>query len=157
MSTFEDNHYRWRETFFVLFDSAGRPAARAVQQLLKKVNASFEITELREDEDGAFESVRVIAPNSCAALDVSYLCGEEVLEQGAELSEQMQDASMETDFNKVARLPACDARFDILHFEEVLDEDDDDVFDPSAMLLVVQALTRLTDGVAVDPQTGVLM
>src|SRR5262245_10997470 len=109
MSTFEDDRYRWRETFFVLFDSASRPQADAVEQMLKNINASFEITELREDEEGAFESVRVIAPNSCAALDVSYLSGEEVLEQGSELAEQMQDASMETDFNKVARLPACDA------------------------------------------------
>ncbi len=58
---------------------------------------------------------------------------------------------------KLNRLAGCDARFDILHFEEVSDGEEDETFDPSALLMVIEALARLTDGVAVDPQSGTIM
>ena len=55
------------------------------------------------------------------------------------------------------RLAGCDARFDILHFEEVSEEGEEETFDPSALLMVIEALAKLTDGVAVDPQSGTIM
>jgi hypothetical protein len=32
MSMFEDNRYRWRETYFVLFDAKNRPKLQTVSQ-----------------------------------------------------------------------------------------------------------------------------
>ena len=47
----------------------------------------------------------------------------------------------------------------MLHFEQVAedadeDADDDEMLDPSALLVVLGALARLTGGVAIDPQAG---
>ncbi len=159
MSTFENDRYRWRETYFLLFDSSKRPAMEQVQKLLKKVNRQFEFDNPRVDDDGGFESLTVLAPAAYAALDISYVDGEEVQEQTVELSREFRDsATSPEERGKLDRLAACDARFDILHFEEVSDDgDEEETFDPSALLMVVEALAKLTGGVAVDPQSGTIM
>jgi hypothetical protein len=159
MSTFENDRYRWRETYFLLFDSAKRPAMDQVQKLLKRVNRQFEVHNPRVDDEGGFESLTVLAPAACAALDISYVDGEEVHEHTVELRRDFRDsATSPEERGKLDRLAACDARFDILHFEEVLEEgDEDETFDPSALLMVIEALARLTGGVAVDPQSGTIM
>ena len=64
---------------------------------------------------------------------------------------------------KLARLPKCDARLDILHFEEIVggrssgEEEGDEMLDPSTLLNVLDALVRMTGGVGVDPQSGSVM
>lgn len=157
MSTFESGGYRWRETYFLLFDSAQRPTVERMQNLLEGLPGKLDLQNLRADDDGRFDSVTVVAPGTYSALDISYLEGEEVLEQAAEFLEQFQDAnSTSAEQEKLKRISACDSRFDILHFEEVVDEEDE-MFDPSALLLVVEALTELTEGVGVDPQSGTIM
>jgi hypothetical protein len=92
-------------------------------------------------------------------LDISYVDGEEVQEQTVELSREFRDsASSPDERSKLDRLTACDARFDILHFEEVSEDgEEEETFDPSALLMVVEALARMTGGVAVDPQSGTVM
>jgi hypothetical protein len=158
VSTFENDRYRWRETYFLLFDAAKRPSMEQVQKVLKKVNRQFEVHNPRTDDEGSFESVTVLAPAAYAALDISYVDGEEVQEQTVELSREFRDlASSPDERTKLDRLTACDARFDILHFEEVSDDGEEETFDPSALLMVVEALARITGGVAVDPQSGTIM
>ena len=45
-----------------------------------------------------------------------------------------------------------------MHFEQVIDGDEgDEMFDPSALLLVIEALTELTGGIGIDPQSGTLV
>jgi hypothetical protein len=64
------------------------------------------------------------------------------------------------DLDKLARIPHCDVRFDIMHFEQMTDDQIDEgeeMLDPSALLLVMDALVELTGGVGVDPQSGALM
>lgn len=160
MSSFEDSRYQWRETYFVLFQANRRPTVERIRKALAGLEGNFELRELRTDASGGFESVRLLAPDAYAALDISFVSGEEVLEQGAELADELKLATLdEADRQKVARLPKCDARFDILHFEELVEDEDDDegMLDPSALLLVIGALVELTDGIAVDPQSGTLV
>jgi hypothetical protein len=57
------------------------------------------------------------------------------------------------------RIKKYDGRFDVLHFEQVLeqtgeDAEEEEMLDPSALLVVLGALARLTGGVAIDPQAG---
>jgi hypothetical protein len=161
MSMFEDNRYRWRETYFVLFHSADRPTLGAVEQTLSGLNDHYELRDLRADEDGLAESLTLLSPDDFAALDICYTCGPEVLEQGADLADEVghalhRDGSQSLD----ERIRLCDARFDVLHFEEVPEQDDEDaeeMLDPSALLLVLEALAKITNGVAVDPQAGAPM
>jgi hypothetical protein len=93
-------------------------------------------------------------------LEIEYASGDEVREQVSTLKSEMRPGEG-VDGAKLARLPKCDARFEIMHFEQMVEEmpgdDADEVFDPSALLVVLDALIELTDGVGVDPQSGTLM
>jgi len=160
MSTFENDQYRWRETYFVLFESSKRPTLEKTQHTLTKLNSRFTLTNLSADESGRFESLTILSPDDFAALDVSYLEGAEVVEQAAELAEELETTDCRAeDRARLAQIRQCDARFDVLHFEQILNFEDemDDMLDPSALLVVLEALAKETDGIAVDPQAGTFL
>jgi len=157
---FENPEYRWRETYFVLFDGAHRPSLSRLKSALKKLGGRFQLGEVRSDEQGEFESLTLASPSDYAALDVSFVAGEEVQQQAAELGRELRGCAVdEVERAKVNLLRSCNARFDVMHFEQVGEDADaaDEMFDPSALLLVVTALARLTDGVGVDPQSGTIV
>jgi hypothetical protein len=162
MSTFERDNFQWRETYFVLFDADKRPTLARLEKALKSLNHRFEVSGGVADEEGRFESVTLLSPDDYAALDISYVAGDEVREQGAELYKELK-SSVADDHERaqLARLPKCDARFDLFHFEEitaaVTEDEPDEMLDPSALLVVLEALARLTKGVGVDPQSGTLL
>ncbi len=161
MSMFENDQYRWRETYFVLFPASRRPTLERLQQKLSRLNSRFALTNLSADESGRFESMTVLSPDDFAALDICYLEGQEVLEQGNELAEELETADCQAeDRDRLARLRRYDARFDVLHFEQLVsfeDEEPDDMLDPSALLVVLNALAEATEGLAVDPQAGTFL
>ncbi len=159
MSTFEDRGYKWRETYFVLFDSNRRPTLDALRDALEHLSGRFEILNPAADENGLVDSLTLHSPQDYAALDISYVEGAEVHEQGAALAKEMKGTAADaTEKAKIARLPKCNARFDVLHFEEVVDEDsEDEMLDPSALLLVLATLAKLTHGVGIDPSSGTVM
>ena len=163
MSMFENGRYRWRETYFVLFRSSNRPTLKAVEQTLSGLNDNYVLTNLSADDSGLCESLTLLSPDDFAALDVCYLGGAEVLEQGAELVEEIGPAACDaSEKDALERIKLCDGRFDVLHFEHVSEfpEDDDDpeeILDPAALILVLGALARLTGGIAVDPQAGSIL
>jgi hypothetical protein len=159
MSTFENNHYQWRETYFVLFDASRRPTLAAVEKKLGALGERFQLSVGQADEEGRFESITLRSPSDFSAVDISYVEGEEVLEQGAKFGEELSAAD-EQERKRIRRLPELDGRFDVMHFEEVvggeLGDEPDEILDPSALLAVMAALVELTDGVGVDPQAGAL-
>ena len=165
MSTFERDEFKWRETYFVLFDSCRRPTLKQVERVLKQLSSRFELSEGAADEDGRFESLTLLSPDDYAALDVSYETGPEVLEQNAVLYKEMKSsAADESERAKLQRILKLNARFDLMHFEQVSGEggnaggeDFDEMLDPSALLIVLEALVDLTKGVGVDPQSGTLV
>jgi hypothetical protein len=162
MSMFENDQYRWRETYFVFFDAAARPKLKAVEKLVDKLSGRFTITNTAEDETGTFESLTVVSPDDFAAMDICYLEGEEVLEQGIMLAEELESVGCQPDERETAkRILQCTGRFDVLHFEEITasrDGDDaDEMLDPSALLEVLEALERLVGGLAIDPQGGTMV
>lgn len=165
MSLFENDEYQWRETYFVLFDAARRPTAEILQETLQSLGERYRISEVQATEGGDFESLTVMSPDDYSAMDISYVGGEEVLEQVAELTKEMKasHASCEEKVS-LSRLPRCTARLDVYHFEERLssaayqDDEDEEVFmDPGALLAVLEKLAELCDGIVVDPQSGSLM
>jgi hypothetical protein len=160
MSTFENHDYKWRETYFVLFDSARRPNLEQVKTRLLKINPRFELTNGESDEAGHFDSITLRSPQDYAAMDISYVSGEEVSDQVDELERDLKGNIDASDRPKLNQLAQCDAKFDILHFEQVSDdeaEEEGEMLDPSALLSVMDALIELTKGVGVDPQSGSLM
>jgi hypothetical protein len=162
MSMFEDSHYRWRETYFVMFRSSHRPKLKKVQQALSTLNAHYQLINVRGDSQGRVDSLTLISPDDFAALDICYTDGAEVLEQGAALAQDLQPTVAEAGNEEVlSQLVQCDARFDVLHFEQVPEfpeeDEPDEMLDPSALLLVLSALAKLTDGIAIDPQAGAVL
>ena len=161
MSTFEDHSYRWRETYFVLFDAHKRPKLQAVAKAVQALNERFELRNLSADEHERIESLTVISPEDYAAMDICFTSGDEVREQAttlvADLKKSAGDTGLEVPEKK---LLSYNGRFDVLHFEridEATDEEEDEMLDPSALLVVLETLAKLTGGVAVDPQSGTII
>jgi hypothetical protein len=160
MTTFDTESFQWRETYFVLFKSAKRPTLAKVEATLRKLGSHYQLADPQQDESGSFESLTLFSPDDFAALDISYLDGEDVQEQVASLVDELRPGDG-VEPAKLALLPKCDARFDIMHFEQMIGapegEEGDEMLDPSTLLLVLDALAELTGGVGIDPQSGSLM
>lgn len=160
MSTFENHDYKWRETYIVLFHGERRPTLDKVQKSLAKLNSRFELVNPEADEDGKFQSITIRSPQDFAAMDICFDSGEDVLEQAAELQEELKSTTGPDDRPKLAGLSSCDSKFDVLHFEQVngdTSDDEDEMLDPGALLGVLDVLAELTSGVSVDPQSGSFM
>ena len=157
MSLFEDSRYQYRETIFVLFESKNRPTAAAFQEALKDLGNRYEVSNLQQDENTMFESLTLKAPYDRAAMDITYVEGEDVTGQIEELNEDLRNATLTgMEIQKLTKLGDCNARFDIYHFEEFLENDEDEL-DPGSLLIVQENLAKLTDGIGIDPQSGSLM
>ncbi len=172
MSLFDDDHYRWRETYFVFLEAKKRPLTEQVLETVGSLNPNFDLQRIRSDDEGRFESMTVVAGDAYSAVDISYVQGEEVEEQIAALSTEMLPLIDDPDERKAFdRLADFNGRFDLLHFEQITGEDDfsageeeeDDeemlggMLDPGALLLVLDAISELSDGVGIDPQSNSVM
>ncbi|NUQ63446.1 MAG: hypothetical protein HUU20_13285 [Pirellulales bacterium] len=162
MSMFENDQYRWRETYFVLFHSSKAPPAKKLKETISSLNARYTLTNLHSDSKGKLESLTILAPDDFAALDICYVEGDEVQEQVDALADELKGIeNRPEDRARIERIRKCDARFDVLHFEQLSGVDDadelDEMLDPSALLVVLEALAKLTDGIPVDPQSGALL
>jgi hypothetical protein len=161
MSTFENDQYRWRETYFVLFPASHRPAAKVVEKRLTALSKRYTLENIGGNEDGKLESLTLISPDDFAALDVCYTEGAEVLEHVEELVQELAMTVEPEQKALLKRLKKYDGRFDVLHFEQIgdsaADEDSDELLDPSALLAVLEELARITGGIAVDPQSGTIL
>ena len=163
MSMFEDSRYRWRETYFVLFDAKRRPSLASATKAISAINKRFELINLSDDGQGRIDSMSVISHDDFAALDICCAEGEEAIEQAAALVDDLKKLGADVEPPVPwSQLKRFDARFDVLHFEQVPDDlvedaEEDEMLDPSALLVVLGALAKLTGGVAIDPQAGTFL
>jgi hypothetical protein len=161
MSLFENSEYSWRDTYFVLFRAQDRPTAETTLQALETLGPRYQIRDLHADEQGRVESFTLLSPDDFAAMDISFIAGEEVEEQVETLTRGLRGMQLsKEEEEKRKTLRECNARFDIYHFEQVVsteEEDDEGFLDPGALLIVLQCLGDLCHGVGVDPQTGTFM
>lgn len=158
MSLFENDEYRWRDTYFVLFHQEDRPSADATLKAFESLGPRYVVQDVRYDDQKRLESLTLLSPDDFAAMDISYMFGEEVIEQAASLAGELEiGQSSEHKAERIEHIKGCDARFDIYHFEQVVapeEDDDEGFFDPGALLIVLQCLAKLCKGTGVDPQTG---
>jgi hypothetical protein len=160
MSMFEDSRYRWRETYFVLFPARKRPTLKSIMKMLSALNKRFELANANADSAGLIDSLTLISPDDFAALDICYTDGSEVLEQSAVLVDDLKKLGVEVPPPVPwEQIKKYDGRFDVLHFEQISAEageeaEEDELLDPSALLVVLVALAKQTGGVALDPQAG---
>lgn len=163
MSLFENEEYRWRETYFVLFHRENRPSAERVAAALREVNENYQVADVRKNEAGEIESLTILSPDDYAAMDITFVTGDEVQEHTIELVEEMLPLVARDEKERLRKLPEYDARLDVYHFEQLVftgpaEEDDlDDFMDPGSLLIVLEKLAELTQGVGVDQETGTLI
>ena len=162
MSLFADGRYQWRETYFVLFDRQQRPKGEDVRKSLSELAPKVEVLDVQSTDDGRLESMTILAHVDAAGMDVTYVEGDEVKEQIAELKKEWKGQPFSSDEKaKVERALRATARLDVYHFEELgddfLEEEEEDHLDPAALLTVLSKLARLCHGVAIDPQSGTVL
>ena len=161
MSLFGNSEYRWRETFLIMLDRTKRPSGAEFERAMGQLGGRYVVDELAVDDEGLLETATLLAPSDHAAMDVSFVAGEEVSEQVAELYAQLADDDLLPDEQqKLAQITSCDARLDLLHFEKIElefladDAEEEEMMDPGSLLIVAATIEALCQGVAVDPQSG---
>jgi hypothetical protein len=161
MSLFADSRYQWRETYFVLFEKKHRPKAAAVKQALAELGPRLEVLHLHANKDGQLDSMTVLSHSDAAGMDVTFVTGDEVKEQLAELKDEWQSRKLDQrEKLQLARILTADSRYDVFHFEEISDlpgEEEDGPLDPGTLLLVLNRLANLCHGQSFDPQSGELL
>ncbi len=160
MALENNDRFRWRETYQVHFDLGQRPKAARLLHAIAARDGRLRWVHVDADEGGLFRSATILAPDAYAALEIRFSAGESVLEQAARLADAVDGAQATSGESKRARLSVCDARLDVLHYEEIVAADgaeNDSMLNPSALLGVLRALTRLTQGIAVDAQNQAFM
>ena len=126
MSLFGNPKYQYRETYFILFENENRPSEDDLTKAISELGDRFEIKEIHRDQNDQFESMTVVSPSDFAGIDFTFLEGEEVMEQVAELNEQFKTTTLTGDeLKKIGKISKCRARFDVLHFEEITGNADD--------------------------------
>ncbi len=161
MSSFERFGYQWRETYFVFFDRTRRPTLAQVKKRLHRLGKQFRLDGETADSDGEFETISLVSDSDFAAVDLAYEEGDAVVQQARALAKEFKPNQLDPrEREQVALLKQCNARLDLLHFENKAAEDpldeDDEMLDPSALLLVLDAMVELTGGVGIDPASGSL-
>lgn len=158
VSLFEDEMYVFRDTFFVLFERKNRPALAQVTAALASLGNRYELVQPIGADD-TLESLTIRSPYDFSAMDITYVEGEEVQQQVRELMQEFKVMTLSgDDTKKLSRLSKCDARFDIFHFEQADSAaEDDDQMDPGGLLLVMEKLAHLTQGIGLDPASMSLM
>ena len=146
----------------MLFHQEDRPSAEATLKAFETLGSRYAVQDVQSDEQGMLESLTLLSPDDFAAMDISYIAGEEVVEQVDNLVEEMGIGQQsEVEAKRLKRIKGCNARFDIYHFEQVVmseeDDDDEGFFDPGALLIVLQSLAKLCKGIGIDPQTGTVV
>jgi hypothetical protein len=162
MSLFENDQYTWRETYFVLFEEGNRPTGEQVRQALTELGPRYQLETVTSNEAGLCESLTLLSPDDYAAMDITYVSGNEVQEQMEEVMSQVRNSTIcEDPETMLQRVSRCNARFDLFHFEQIvyesLDDDADEFLDPGALLVVLEQLASLCQGVGYDPASGTVM
>lgn len=157
MGLFGDSRYEYRDTFFVLFKKENRPSSDKIQSCLAELGPKYETLDLKATED-ELESITVRSPNDRSAMDITFVEGDEVKNQIDELLNEFRTITLAgDDVKKLQRINEFDARFDIYHFEQCEASGEGEMLDPGGLLIVMETIAQLCDGVGIDPQSQALM
>ena len=97
-------------------------------------------------------------------MDLTCIAGEEVVEQMQELAVEMKEMAGPDELPVINRIPECTARLEVYHFEQMVfvgasgaEDEPDDFMDPGSLLVVLERIADLCDGIVVDPQSNSLL
>ena len=153
MSLFENELYEYCDTFFVYLKDENRPSLDAVATALKDLGNRCVVVDAKE-VDGKFESATIKFAADCSAMDIVYVQGEEVTTQLQEIQETMRLMTLTPDTKSdLQRMKNCNSRYDIFHFEENNANNEDEFLDPGGLLMVIERISSVCEGIGYDPQS----
>lgn len=159
MSLFENSEYEYTDTFFVFFKRENLPSIEVLKSAFADLGDRFQASKIAEKE-GDFESMTVLSPQDFSAMDIVLDLNAEVTTQIEELVGEFRTQTLTgDDRDKLQIFKQCDVRFDLFHFErQVKGNDDPDAFiDPGGLLIVLEKLRSICNGVGLDPQSQMLL
>lgn len=157
VALFGDSRYEYRDTFFVFLKKENRPSSDKIQACLAELGPKYELLDM-SSKDGELEAITVRSPNDRSAMDITFVQGEEVTNQIEEIQTEFRSITLAgDDMEKLKQISECDARFDIYHFEQCELGGEEEMLDPGGLLIVLETVARLCDGVGLDPQSQALM
>lgn len=159
MSLFENDQYEYTDTFFVFFKSENLPPAESVKAAIAELGDRFEFGKITFREE-QFEAMSILSPQDFSAVDIVMDPNADVVGQVEELIAEFRTLTLTgDDRDKLARFKECNARFDLFHFEKKVsgNSDPDAFIDPGGLLIVLEKLRSLCDGVGLDPQSQMLL
>ncbi len=161
MSLFENSEYQWRETYFVYFEASKRPSTASLESMLTELNSAYELLNVRSSDDGEFESLTLISKDDYAAMDLTCVATEEMQEQTQELADELKENAMPDEKEMVNRVRDSTCRLEVYHFEQLVfvgasgsEDEPDDFMDPGSLLVVLNQIAEMCDGIVVDPQSS---
>lgn len=161
MSLFENSEYQWRETYFVYFDASSRPSAEKLRDMLQELNRGYEISNVRAGDAGEFESLTLMSKDDYAAMDLTCVATEDMLEQTQELVDKLKENAMPDENELVMRVADSDCRLEVYHFEQLVfvgssesEDEPDDFMDPGSLLVVLNQIAEMCNGIVVDTQSN---
>ena len=153
MSLFENSLYEYCDTFFVFLDGQKAPSGDAIKKSLGELGTRYEIENVKE-QDGRFISATIRSPADYSAMDLTFVDGDEVIEQVGTLGDELRNVTLHgAASDSLKKLVKATARYDVFHFEESNADNDIEFLDPGGVLLVVQKIAATCGGVGYDPQS----
>ena len=158
MSLFENEQYEYTDTFFVFFDRENLPEADAVKTAIAELGSRYEFGKMSFREE-QFESMTILSPQDFSAIDIVLDLNTEVVTQIEDLADEFRALTLNgDDREKLVKCKKMNSRFDLFHFEKKFDGEEPDAFiDPGGLLIVLEKLRSLCDGVGLDPQSQMLL
>ena len=159
MSLFENDQYEYTDTFFVFFKRENLPNAETVKAAIAELGDRYQFGKIAFREE-QFESMTIISPQDFSAVDIVMDPNADVPTQIEELITEFRTLTLTgDDRDKLSRFKECNTRFDLFHFEQKVsgNTDPDAFIDPGGLLIVLEKLRSLCDGVGLDPQSQMLL
>jgi hypothetical protein len=160
MSLFEHPEYQWQETLFVYFHREHRPAAVQVEAALKSLGSNYRLIDIRADDEQKIEAATLENESDSSAMEICFTDDAGVTEQLEELLDTVKSVDPgNSGEERLNRLASTNVRFDVLHFERLTftDADGETGFDPGGLIVVMEKLAEITQGVAIDPGAGTVL
>ena len=159
MSLFENGDYEYTDTFFVFFKRENLPNAETVKAAIAELGDRYQFGKIAFREE-QFESMTILSPQDFSAVDIVMDPNADVPTQIEELITEFRTLTLTgDDRDKLSRFKECNTRFDLFHFEQKVsgNTDPDAFIDPGGLLIVLEKLRSLCDGVGLDPQSQMLL
>ncbi|MDO4549791.1 MAG: hypothetical protein Q4C96_00895 [Planctomycetia bacterium] len=167
-SFFNNPEYEWRETFFIMFNEkkCSRLTSERISGMLKdSPYSSLEVKIFGAAAEGGFRRILFSSPLNKAVVEVYFHQGESVLRQSREFYDGLYailDMSERLKWQEILNFTAC---YELVYFEyfvkplKIAEEfsEDDSNYDPGMLLFLLEKLTHHSHGVALDPQSGMIL